>query len=158
MKKEMTDYVTKCGICQQVKVEHWKPVGLLQLLSIPEWKWEMITMDFVLGLPRGKKGNYAIGVIMDRLTKSSLFIPVKMTDSVNKLTKICVNKVEALWSSSINCFRQKPKVYFMSLAKHIMCLGNTIEYQHYLPSVDWWLIWESYLDPRGFTKGTCFEI
>ena len=70
MRKEVVDYVAKCSICQQVKVEHRKPAGLLQPLPVPEWKWEMITMDFVSGLPRGKRGNDAIWVIVDRLTKS----------------------------------------------------------------------------------------
>jgi hypothetical protein len=60
MRKEVASYVAKCSIFQQVKVEHRKPAGLLQPLPIPEWKWEMITMDFVLGLPRGKRGNDVI--------------------------------------------------------------------------------------------------
>jgi len=89
-------YVAKCSICQQVKVEHQKLVGLLQPLPIPEWKWEMITMDFVSGLPRGKRGNDAIWVIVDRLTKSALFLPVKMTDLVDRLAKMYVNEVVRL--------------------------------------------------------------
>jgi hypothetical protein len=96
MRKEVAGYVAKCSICQQVKVEHRKPAGLLQQLPIPEWKWEMITMDFVSGLPRGKRGNNAIWVIVDRLTKFALFLPVKMTDSVDKLAKIYVNEVVRL--------------------------------------------------------------
>ncbi|KAL9400778.1 hypothetical protein Peur_004627 [Populus x canadensis] len=96
MRKEVAGYMAKCSICQQVKVEHRKPAGLLQPLPILEWKWEMITMDFVSGLPRGKRGNDAIWVIMDQLTKSALFLPVKMTDPVDKLVKIYVNKVARL--------------------------------------------------------------
>jgi len=52
----IVEYVVKCKMCQQVKVEYQKPVGQFQLLLIPEWKWEDITMDFVSGLPIGKKG------------------------------------------------------------------------------------------------------
>jgi hypothetical protein len=52
----------------------------------------MITMDFLSGLPNGKK-NGAIWVIVDRLTKYSLFLLVKMTNSVDKLAKIYVNEV-----------------------------------------------------------------
>jgi hypothetical protein len=96
MRKEVADYVEKCSICQQVKVEHRKPAGLLQPLPIPEWKWEMITMDFASGLPKGKRGNDAIWVIVDRLTKSAFFLPVKMTDPVDKLAKIYVNEVVRL--------------------------------------------------------------
>jgi hypothetical protein len=96
MRKEVVGYMAKCSICQQVKVEHQKPARLLQPLPIPEWKWEMITMDFVLGLPRGKRGNDAIWVIVDRLTKFALFLLVKMTDPVDKLAKIYVNEIVRL--------------------------------------------------------------
>jgi hypothetical protein len=65
----------------------------IQSLSIPEWKWEDIFMDFMTGLPRGKKGNDVIWVVVDRLTKSALFLPMKMTDSVDKLAKLYVNEV-----------------------------------------------------------------
>jgi hypothetical protein len=96
MRKEVAGYVAKCSVCQQVKAEHRKSARLLQPLPIPEWKWEMITMDFVSGLPRGKRENDAIWVIMDRLTKSALFLPVKMTDPIDKLAKIYVNEVVRL--------------------------------------------------------------
>jgi hypothetical protein len=57
----------------------------------------MIIMDFVLGLPRGKRKNDAIRVIVDRLTKCTLFLPIKKTDLVDKLAKIYVNKVVRLY-------------------------------------------------------------
>ncbi|WVZ76220.1 hypothetical protein U9M48_024209 [Paspalum notatum var. saurae] len=49
-------YVAVCDTCQRVKAEHQRPAGLLQPLKVPEWKWEEITMDFVVGLPRTQKG------------------------------------------------------------------------------------------------------
>lgn len=60
MKREIVEYMVKYAICQQVKVEHQRPTGPLQPLLIPEWKWELITMDFVFRLPRSKKSNNAI--------------------------------------------------------------------------------------------------
>ena len=54
-----------------------KPAGLLQPLSVLEWKWEEVSMDFITGLPTTRKGNDSIWVIIDRLTKSACFIPVK---------------------------------------------------------------------------------
>ena len=79
MKKEIVEFVAKYARCQQVKIEHQKPAGRLQPLLIPEWKWGEITIDFVMGLPKSKKGNEALWVIVDRLTNFALLLPVKMT-------------------------------------------------------------------------------
>ena len=73
MKRDIADFVSKCLTCQQVKLEHQRPSGLLQQLPIPEWKWDMIAMNFVSGLPRTSSGYDAIWVIVDRLTKTSHF-------------------------------------------------------------------------------------
>jgi len=96
MKREIAEYVAKCAICQQMKVEHQQPTGELQSLSIPKCKWENITMDFVSGLPCSRKGHDAIWVIVDRLTKSSLFLPMKMRDSVKKLAQLYIKEVVKL--------------------------------------------------------------
>ena len=60
MKRDIAQFVAQCLVCQQVKVEHQRPTRFLQPLSILEWKWEHITMDFVTGLPRTLKGNNVI--------------------------------------------------------------------------------------------------
>ena len=74
MKRDIIEFVSRCLTCQQVKAEHQKPAGLLQSLPIPQWKWERITMDFVVGLPRFRSGHDTIWVIVDRLTKSAYFL------------------------------------------------------------------------------------
>ena len=76
MKKDISEYVAKCLTCQQVKAEHQIPSGLLQPISIPEWKWDEITMDFVTGLPLTRTKHDAVWIIVDRLTKSAHFLPV----------------------------------------------------------------------------------
>ncbi|KAK6153615.1 hypothetical protein DH2020_013254 [Rehmannia glutinosa] len=88
MKKDIANYVNKCLTCQQVKVEHQKPAGQLQLIHIPEWKWEEIAMDFIVGMPKTTNGYDAIWVIIDRLTKTAHFLPVKMTFSMDKLAEL----------------------------------------------------------------------
>jgi len=81
MKRDMVKFLSCCLVCQQVKAKHKKLVGLLQSLPILEWKWENISMDFLIGLPRTKKGNDVIWVIVDRLTKSANFLPNKKKTS-----------------------------------------------------------------------------
>ncbi|VVA38855.1 PREDICTED: Retrotransposable element Tf2, partial [Prunus dulcis] len=76
-----------------VKVERHKPTGLLQLLPIPEWKWEHITMDFVFKLPRTWSNHDGLWVILDRPTKSAHFLPVKATYTLNKLAKIFIAEI-----------------------------------------------------------------
>eukprot|EP00253_Pinus_taeda_P034845 PITA_34845 len=79
--------------CQQVKIEHQHPAGLLQPLPIPEWKWEVITMDFITGLPKSKKGNDSIMVVVDKLSKSAHFIPVQSTYRVAQITNIFMQSI-----------------------------------------------------------------
>ena len=78
MKRDVADFVSRCLICQQVKAEHQKPAGTFQRIEIPEWKWERITMDFVTRLPRSQQGYDSVWVIVDRLTKSAHFLPVRL--------------------------------------------------------------------------------
>jgi hypothetical protein len=87
MKRDIAEYVSLCDICQRVKEEHQRPTGLLQPLKIPEWKWEEIGMDFIVGLPRTQARYDSIWVIVDRLTKVGHFIPVKTTYSGAKLAE-----------------------------------------------------------------------
>ena len=79
MNKELAEYLARCIECQQVKAEHQHPTGLLQPLPILEWKWEIISMDFITGLPQNFRQHDSIMVVVDKLNKASHFIPVKYT-------------------------------------------------------------------------------
>ncbi|GJZ56597.1 putative reverse transcriptase domain-containing protein, partial [Tanacetum coccineum] len=96
MKRDIAEYVSKCLTCSKIKAEHQKPSGLLQQPEIPEWKWEKITMDLVTKLPRSSGGYDAIWVIVDRLTKSAHFLPIREDYKTEKLARIYINKIEAL--------------------------------------------------------------
>ena len=88
MKKEIVEYIDKCMECQKVKAENRHLVGLLQPLPIPEWKWEVVTMDFNTILPRTNKQHDSIMVAMDKLTKASHFIPLKTTHKASNVVDI----------------------------------------------------------------------
>nr|KYP61968.1 Transposon Ty3-I Gag-Pol polyprotein [Cajanus cajan] len=93
MKKEVAQYVATCLICQKAKIEHQKPAGMLQSLDIPEWKWDNIAMDFVVGLPRTTHKFDSIWVIVDRLTKSAHFLPINIRYSLEKLTELYIREI-----------------------------------------------------------------
>jgi hypothetical protein len=76
MKRETAHYVVECISCRSVKADHMRHVGLLQPLSILAWKWEDISMDFILGLPLTDRKFNSIWVIVDQLTKYAHFILV----------------------------------------------------------------------------------
>ncbi|GJT60438.1 putative reverse transcriptase domain-containing protein [Tanacetum coccineum] len=93
MKANIATYVSKCLTCSKVKTEHQKPSCLLVQPEIPEWKWEKITMDFVTKLPKATNGYDTIWVIVDRLTKSAHFLPMRETDPIEKLMKLYMKEV-----------------------------------------------------------------
>jgi hypothetical protein len=93
MERDIAEYVSLCDTCQRIKVEHQRPAGLLQSLKIPEWKWEEIGMDSIVGIPRTEDGYDSIWVIVDRLTKVAHFIPVKTTYSGAKLTELYMSRI-----------------------------------------------------------------
>ncbi|CAL1400329.1 unnamed protein product [Linum trigynum] len=95
MKKEAAEHVFTCLVCQKVKAEHQAPVGKLQPLPIPEWKWERITMDFVYGLP-SSRGKDAVWVIVDRLTKSAHFLPIRWKPSLETLSQLYIKEIVRL--------------------------------------------------------------
>jgi hypothetical protein len=96
MKKEIVEYITRCMECQKVKDEHRHPVGLLQPLPIPEWKWDVVTMDFITGLPRTSKQHDSIIVVVDKLTKAAHFIPLKTTHRAADVADIFLKEVARL--------------------------------------------------------------
>ncbi|GKA63226.1 putative reverse transcriptase domain-containing protein [Tanacetum coccineum] len=93
MKANIANYVSKCLTCSKVKAEHQKPSGLLVQPEIPEWKWEKITLDFVTKLLKTANGYDTIWVIVDHLTKSTYFLPMRENDPMEKLMKLYMKEV-----------------------------------------------------------------
>ncbi|KAA3474347.1 DNA/RNA polymerases superfamily protein [Gossypium australe] len=96
MERDISEFVSKCLICQQVKAEHQVPSGLLQSVMVPEWKWDRNTMDFLTGLPLTLKKKDVVWVVVDRLTKSVHFMPVHTDYSLDKLAELYVAEIVRL--------------------------------------------------------------
>jgi hypothetical protein len=99
MKREIAKYVLECDTCRRIKAHHLRPAGNLQPLSIPEWKWENICMDFIVGLRRTSRGYKSIWVIVDRLTKLAHFIPVDTTYWVRQYAELYISHISAITAS-----------------------------------------------------------
>jgi hypothetical protein len=93
MKREIAKYVSECDTCQRVKASHLKISGTLQPLSIPSWKWEDISMDFIVGLPNTSQKHDSIWVIIDRLTKTVHFLPVHTTYTAKKYAEVYLEQI-----------------------------------------------------------------
>ncbi|GKB78221.1 putative reverse transcriptase domain-containing protein [Tanacetum coccineum] len=93
MKADIATYVSKRLTYAKVKDKHQRPSGLLVQPSIPQWRWDNITMDFVTKLSKLSQGYDTIWVIVDRLTKSAIFVPMRETGPMEKLARMYLKEV-----------------------------------------------------------------
>jgi hypothetical protein len=93
IKVDIAKYVTECDTCHRMKASHLKSAGVLQPLSIPMWKWDDISMNFIVGLPMMARKKDSIWVIVDRLTKTAHFIAVHTTYSVQQYAKLYMDHI-----------------------------------------------------------------
>ncbi|GJQ97023.1 retrotransposon protein, putative, ty3-gypsy subclass [Tanacetum coccineum] len=144
MKQDVATFVSKCMTCQQVKIEHQRASGLLQPLEIPMWKWDEISMDFVTGLPTTQKRHDAIWVVVDRLTKSAHFLPIRKNYGISKLAEIFDRK-------SLDCMKAWGTRLKFSTAFHPQTDGQsertiqTLEDMLRACALEWTGCWDEYL-------------
>ena len=135
MKRDVSGFVTKCMVCQKVKVEHQVPSGLLQPIRIPEWKWDRITMNFEVGLPLTGTNHDSVWVVVDRIMKSAHFLPVRTYYSLDKLAELYIKEIVRLHGIPVSiisdrdlrfCDSLKPggPLTNRQLAKDSWMLGN----------------------------------
>ena len=96
MKRDIAEFVAECDVCRRIKAEHQRPAGTLQPLSIPEWKWDKVDMDFITGFPKTQKGNDVIFVVIDRLSKVAHFLPVRESITPSHLADLYVSRIVSL--------------------------------------------------------------
>jgi hypothetical protein len=96
MKVDIAKYVSECDTCSRIKASHLKTAGTLQPLPIPSWKWDDISMDFIVGLPLTSRNHDSIWVVVDRLTKTGHFIAVNTTYSAKDYAEIYLDRVVRL--------------------------------------------------------------
>ena len=102
MKKDIAEYISKGMKFQQLKVEHQHPTGLLQPFPVLEWKWEVVSLDFITVFPMNWRQHDSIMVVVDKLTKAAHFILVKSMHKTNDIAKIFMRR----FSNCMDCRRK----------------------------------------------------
>ncbi|KAA3473639.1 Gag protease polyprotein [Gossypium australe] len=134
MKQDIYEFVAKCLVCQQVKVEHQVPSGLLQPVMIPEWKWGRMNMDCVSGLPMSPKKKDEIWVVVDRLTKIAHFILVCTDYPLDRLAKLYIAEIVRFHEVLVLIISGKdPRFTSLFWKKLQEALGN---WEKYFPLVE----------------------
>jgi hypothetical protein len=111
MKRDVVHFVTKFLECKQVKPDHHHPPGLLQQHDVPMSKWEVISMDFVVGLPLTSHRHNAILVIVDKLTKSAYFILIRDNYDVTDVACVFVSEVICLHGIPKNIILDRDSIF-----------------------------------------------
>jgi hypothetical protein len=138
MKADIVRFVAHCDTCQRIKAEHQKPTGLLQPLPIPVWKWDEIGMDFVVGLPKTRKGHDSIWVIVDRLTKVAHFLPVRTTYGGEKLAKLYIENIVKLHGVPSRIVSDRGTQFTSRFWKSLQSHGYQAGFQLGVSSADRW--------------------
>nr|GEY99402.1 putative reverse transcriptase domain-containing protein [Tanacetum cinerariifolium] len=133
MKAKIATYVSKCLTCAKVKAECQKPSGLLVQSMIPVWKWENIITDFITKFPKTSSGQDAIWRIVDRLTRSAHFLPMKETDSMEKLTRQYLKEVVSRHGMPVSIIFYRDSKFASHFWKLLNKALGTVAYQIELP-------------------------
>ena len=95
MQHDVKKFVERCRICQHAKGRS-QSIGLYQTLPIPARPWDSISMDFVLGLPRTRRGHDSIYVVVDRFSKMAHFIACKKINDATNIANLLFSKIVKL--------------------------------------------------------------
>src|SRR3954468_2628572 len=101
MKRAIARYIAEWDVCHPIKAEHQRPAGTLQLLPISDWKLDKVSMDFITGFPKIQKGNDAIFVVIDRLSKVAHFLPIRESITASKLANLYVSRIVSLHGAPV---------------------------------------------------------
>ncbi|KAA0059244.1 pol protein [Cucumis melo var. makuwa] len=106
-----------------------RPAGLLQPLSVPRWKWESVSMDFITGLPRTLKGYTVIWVVVDRLTKSAHFVPRKSTYTASKWGQLYMTEIVRLHGVPVSIVSDRDARFISKFWKGLqLTLGTRLDF------------------------------
>lgn len=124
LKQDVAAYVSKCEVCQKVKSEHSKTPGLLQPLPVPSQAWQIVSLDFIEGLPKSKAFD-TILVVIDMFTKYGHFIPLSHPYSALSIAQLYMNNVYKLHGLPQVLISDRDRVFTSTLWQELFRLSAT---------------------------------
>jgi transposase InsO family protein/ribosomal protein L21E len=124
LKQSVQEFVAACAVCQQAKVEHVKLPGLLQPLPIPTQPWEMVSLDFIEGMPRSHNCDVIL-VVIDRFSKFGHFIPLSHPFTALQVTQAFINTIYRLHGLPKSIVSDRDKIFTSALWRELFRLSDT---------------------------------
>lgn len=124
MKKLVQEYVAACTICQQAKTKRVHYLGLLQPLAVPAQAWQVITMDFIEGLPTSSSYN-CILVVVDKFSKYSHFIKLTHPFTALKVAKLFMENIYKLHGMPLAIVSDRDRIFTSNLWQELFKLSGT---------------------------------
>lgn len=124
MKKSVREFVAACGVCKQAKPEHVRYPGLLQPLPIPEQAWQIVSLNFVEGLPRSRRFN-SILVVVDKLTQYAHLLPLSHSFTAIQVTQAYIDNVYKLHGLPQALISDRDCVFTSKLWKELFRLAGS---------------------------------
>ena len=125
MKRDIARFVAECDVCRRIKAEHQRLAGTLQPLSIPEWKWDKVGMEVITGFPKTQKGNDAIFIVVDRLSKVAHFLPIRESITASQLEDLYVSRIVSLHGVPLEINSDRGSLFTSRFWQSLECFGNS---------------------------------
>jgi transposase InsO family protein len=124
MKTLVKTYVAQCVVCQQSKPDRSRYPGLLEPMPVPEQSWQVISMDFVEGLPRSHNAD-TILVVVDTFSKYAHFLPLLHPYTALKVAQLFVDSVYKLHGMPSSIISDRNKIFTSKLWQELFRLSGT---------------------------------
>lgn len=123
MKTDITKSIQSCLICQQAKADRSKLLGLLQPLPVPSSAWDIISMDFVEGLPTSGNANCVL-VVVDYFTKYAHFLALHHPFTATKVAKLFLDQVYKLHGLPSAIVSDRDRIFTSQFLKELFALAD----------------------------------
>ncbi|CAI7843464.1 unnamed protein product, partial [Closterium sp. NIES-54] len=135
MAADVQQFVTSCDTCQRMKSSKKKKTGLLQPLPILEQPWQVISLDFITGLPSTPRGHDSILVVIDKFSKMGHFIPTNATATAEAIARLFFDRIITIHGIPATLISDRDPKFTSKFWKELMGLLGTKLAISTLPSV-----------------------